>query len=131
MPYLCVAYFLNFIVDSRDMSQWCYDNGTAYDTESSDDEYESTDDPAHRAEQATEARTAAGSDIDIGQFLRQLQSLIQERRILPSYTGSGCVVLAYFDEQAAANGDEPFKNVYIPNLQLPVAGTPERHWPNN
>ena len=69
--------------------------------------------------------------VDVGLFLKQLERLILTRRINPSYTGLGRVTLSYFDEKAAARGDEPFRVVYLPRLQLPKEGEPDPIWPNN
>ena len=69
--------------------------------------------------------------VDVGLFLKQLERLILTRRIRPDHTALGRVVLTYFDDEAAARGDEPFRAVYLPNLQLPREGEPDHYWPNN
>ena len=77
------------------------------------------------------ARYFDDAAVDVGLFLRQLQRLIRARRIRPGHTALGRVTLLYFDEEAAARGDEPFRGIYIPNLQLPREGEPDHYWPNN
>ena len=69
--------------------------------------------------------------VDVRLFLKQLERLIRTNRIRPYPTALGRVILTYFDEEAAARGDEPFRSVYIPNLQLPREGEPDHDWPNN
>ena len=77
------------------------------------------------------ARYFDDAAVDVGLFLRQLQRLIRARRIRPGHTALGRVTLLYFDEEAAARGDEPFRGIYIPSLQLPREGEPDHYWPNN
>ena len=62
--------------------------------------------------------------VDVGLFLKQLERLVLARRIEPSCTMMGRVVLTYFDDKAAARGDEPFRGVYLPRLQLPREDDP-------
>ena len=78
---------------------------------------------------SSEARYYDDDSVDVGLFLKQLERLILSRRIHPSCTGLGRVALTYFDEKAAARGDEPFRLIYVPRLQLPKEGDPI--WPNN
>ena len=59
-------------------------------------------------------------NVDVGALLRQLARLILRRRINPSVTYLGRVTLHYFDEEAAAEGEEPFRLIVIPRLRLPV-----------
>ena len=85
------------------------------------------DDAAH----TNKAHYFDDAAVDIRLFLRQLERLILARRIRPGYTALGRVTLMYFDEKAAARGDEPFRGIYLPHLQLPKEGGPDPIWPNN
>ena len=77
------------------------------------------------------ARYYDDAAVDVRLFLKQLERLILARRIRPYHTALGHVTLQYFDEEAAARGDEPFRGIYLPNLQLPREGEPDHYWPNN
>ena len=69
------------------------------------------------------------ASVDVGLFLKQLERLVLTRRIRPYPTALGRVAFTYFDGEAASRGDEPFRVVYLPNLQLTREGEPT--WPNN
>ena len=91
------------------------------EVEPSGQPYENNEVPAHAdSDPPSTSPYEDDENVDVGALLRQLARLIIGRRINPSVTYLGRVTLHYFDEEAAAEGEEPFRLIVLPRLRLPV-----------
>jgi hypothetical protein len=85
------------------------------------------DEPQHIRLLATTTQSGSHSSrrkppTSMRRFLEALDSHIRAGRIKPSYGSTGALYLNYFDEEAAARRDEPFRAYKVP-VDLPKPET--------